>query len=217
LTEKIRLLIADDHKVVREGLKAFIAPTPGFEVVGEASNGLEAVDLASQLLPDVILLDLLMPEMDGIAAACEIKKKSPDVKIIIITSFVEEAKVIAAIKAGASGYLLKDSSPQEIETAIQVVYQGGSAFPSNVASILAKELTRPEKTTEKSIPLAEREIEILKLIAHGMSNQEIADRLILSVWTIRNYVSEILEKLGVDNRTQATIVALREGLVELEE
>jgi NarL family two-component system response regulator LiaR len=216
VTPKIRLVIADDHKMVREGLKAFIAPTPGFEIIGEACNGLEAVDLAARLLPDIILLDLVMPEMDGIGATREIKKNNPDVKIIIITSYVEEIKVIAAIKAGASGYLLKDSSPQEIERAIREVYQGESAFPSRIASILVRELNRSEKAAEKSVHLSEREIEILKLIALGMTNQEIADRLFLSVWTIRTYVSGILDRLQVENRTQAALFALREGLVNIE-
>jgi two-component system, NarL family, response regulator LiaR len=216
LAEKIRLLIADDHRLVREGIKAFIAPTPGFEIVGEASNGLEAVDLAKRLHPDVILLDLVMPELDGIDATREIKNHDPNVKILIISSFVEETKVIASVKAGASGYLMKDSSPEEIETAIRNVYQGESAFPARITSILIKEINRPLGTAKKNILLTEREIEILKLMAQGMSNQEIADRLFLSVWTIRTYVAEILNKLQVDNRTQATLYALREGLVKLD-
>jgi NarL family two-component system response regulator LiaR len=216
LSQKIRLLIVDDHKMVREGLRAFLAPTPGFEVVGEASNGVEAIEQTLRLKPDLVLLDLMMPGKDGIQATLEIKQQLPDTKILIITSFVEESKVIAAIKAGASGYLLKDSSPLEIETAIQNIYQGESAFPSRIASILVKELNRPEKAPEKVSPLTEREIEILKLIAHGMSNQEIADQLFLSVWTIRTYVTAILDKLQVDNRTQATLYAIREGLVKLD-
>lgn len=217
MTDTIRLLIVDDHKIVREGLKAFIAPTSGFEVIGEASNGLEAVDQANRLHPDVILLDLVMPELDGIGATSAIKKNNPDAKIIIITSFVDELKVIAAIKAGASGYLLKDSSPLEIEAAIRDVYHGGSAFPSRITSILVKEISRPEKPVESNIHLTEREVEILKLIAQGLPNQEIADRLFLSVWTIRTYVTEILDKLQVENRTQAALYALREGLVKLGE
>lgn len=215
MTDTIHLLIVDDHKIVREGLKAFIAPTSGFEVIGEASNGLEAVDQANRLRPDVILLDLVMPELDGIGATSAIKKNNPDAKIIIITSFVDELKVISAIKAGASGYMLKDSSPQELEAAIRDVFHGESAFPSRITSILVKEISRPEKPAESSIHLTEREIEILKLIAQGLPNQEIADRLFLSVWTIRTYVTEILDKLQVENRTQAALYALREGLVKL--
>ena len=213
---KIRLLLADDHKMVREGLKAFFAPTDDFEVVAEAADGLEAVEKASQTLPDVILLDLIMPNLDGIEAANRIKKKNPDTKIIIITSSLEESQVIASIKAGASGYLLKDSSPLEIEDAIKKVSRGETAFPSRITNIMVKELNKPSKPPSKCTTLTDRETEILKLIANGMSNQEIADQLFLSVWTVRTYVTGILDKLEVDNRTQATLYALREGLVNLD-
>ncbi|MBA4383526.1 MAG: DNA-binding response regulator [Anaerolinea sp.] len=213
---KIRLLLADDHKMVREGLKAFFAPTDDFEVVAEASDGIEAVEKASQTLPDVILLDLIMPNMDGIEAAIRIKKKLTDAKIIIITSSLEETQVIASIKAGASGYLLKDSSPLEIEDAIKKVARGETAFPSRITNIMVKELNKPSKPPSKCTTLTDRETEILKLIANGMSNQEIADQLFLSVWTVRTYVTGILDKLQVDNRTQATLYALREGLVNLD-
>lgn len=213
--EKIRLLLADDHKMVREGLKAFFAPTDDFEVVAEAVDGADAVEKASQFKPDVILLDLTMPNMDGVEAAIRIKDQLPDSKIIIITSSLEESQVIASIKAGASGYLLKDSSPNEIEEAIKKVYSGETAFPSRITSIMVKELNRPVKQPSKCTTLTEREIEILKLVANGLSNQEIADQLFLSVWTVRTYVTGILDKLEVENRTQATLYALREGLVSL--
>jgi two-component system, NarL family, response regulator LiaR len=217
MSKKIRILIADDHKVVREGLRAFLAPSPEYEVIGEANNGAETVDLAVRLQPDVILLDMVMPVLNGIRATQEIIKSCPNTKVLIISSFVEESQVIEAIRAGASGYLLKDSSPEEIETAIQNVIKGDSAFPPRIASILVREINRPEKAREKTAPLTEREIEILKLLAHGMSNQDIADRLFLSVWTVRTYVTGILNKLQVENRTQATLYALREGLVKLDE
>lgn len=213
---KIRLLLADDHKMVREGLKAFFAPTDDFEVVAEAADGIEAVEKAGQTLPDVILLDLVMPNLDGIEAANRIKKKLPDAKIIIITSSLEESQVIGSIKAGAAGYLLKDSSPLEIEEAIKKVNRGETAFPSRITSIMVKELNKPSKPVSKCTTLTDRETEILKLIANGMSNQEIADQLFLSVWTVRTYVTGILDKLEVDNRTQATLYALREGLVNLD-
>lgn len=213
---KIRLLLADDHKMVREGLKAFFAPTDDFDVVAEAADGFEAVEKAEQTLPDVILLDLVMPNLDGIEAANRIKKKNPDAKIIIITSSLEESHVIASIKAGAAGYLLKDSSPLEIEEAIKKVYRGETAFPSRITNIMVKELNKPSKPPSKCTTLTERETEILKLIANGLSNQEIADQLFLSVWTVRTYVTGILDKLEVDNRTQATLYALREGLVGLD-
>ncbi|MRS02482.1 response regulator transcription factor [bacterium] len=213
---KIRLLLADDHKMVREGLKAFFAPNDDFEVVAEAADGLEAVEKAEQLLPDVILLDLVMPNLDGIEAAIRIKAKLPDVKIVIITSSLEESQVIASIKAGAAGYLLKDSSPLEIEDAIKKVNRGETAFPSRITNIMVKELNKPSKPPSKCTTLTDRETEILKLIANGMSNQEIADKLFLSVWTVRTYVTGILDKLEVDNRTQATLYAIREGLVNLD-
>jgi two-component system, NarL family, response regulator LiaR len=215
--KKIRLLLADDHKMVREGLKAFFAPTEDFEVVAEAVDGLEAVEKATKFKPDVILLDLIMPNMDGIEAAKKIKDQLPDSKIVIITSSLEESRVIASIKAGASGYLLKDSSPLEIEDAIKKVFLGETAFPSRITSIMVKELNRPVKPPSKCTTLTDREIDILKLVANGLSNQEIADRLFLSVWTVRTYVTGILDKLEVENRTQATLYALREGLVNLVE
>ncbi|PKO02704.1 MAG: DNA-binding response regulator [Chloroflexi bacterium HGW-Chloroflexi-5] len=214
--KKIRLLLADDHKMVREGLKAFFAPTDDFDVVAEAEDGLEAVENAIKTRPDVILLDLVMPNMDGIEAAKSIKQKMPDAQIIIITSSLEESQVIASIKAGAAGYLLKDSSPLEIEEAIKKVNRGETAFPSRITNIMVKELNKPSKPVSKCTTLTERETAILKLIANGMSNQEIADQLFLSVWTVRTYVTAILDKLEVDNRTQATLYALREGLVKLD-
>ena len=215
--EKIRLLLADDHRMVREGLKAFFAPTDEFEVVAEASNGIEAVERAGQVKPDVILLDLIMPEMDGIEAAKKIREKIAEAKIIIITSSLEESKVIAAIRTGASGYLLKDSSPTEIENAIKKVYGGDTAFPSRITNIMVKELNRQEKQPSKCTTLTERETDILKLVANGLSNQEIAEQLFLSVWTVRTYVTSILDKLEVENRTQATLYALLEGLVNLDD
>lgn len=214
---KIKLLLADDHKMVREGLKAFFAPTDEFEVVAEAANGVEAVQLAGKTKPDIILLDLLMPEMDGIEAAHKIREISPEFKIIIITSSLEESKVIAAIRAGASGYLLKDSSPTEIENAIRKVYAGETVFPSRITNILVKELSRQETKPSKTVSLTDRETDILLLLANGLSNQEISEHLFLSVWTVRTYVTTILDKLGVENRTQAALYAIREGLVNLNE
>lgn len=217
MTETIKLLIVDDHKVVREGLKAFIAPTKGLEVLGEASNGSEAIKMAKELKPDVILLDLVMPEMDGIETTHMIKKANLDCKVLIITSFLEEEQVIRAIKAGAAGYMMKDSSPEEIEQAITDVHQGNSAFPSRIASILVKALNQSTHPKEDQLSLTDRETEVLKLLAQGLSNQEIADQLFLSVWTVRTYVTSILDKLNLENRTQAALFALKQGLVSLED
>lgn len=216
MTEKIRLMIVDDHKMVREGLKAFIAPLASLEVVGEAGDGLEAVELAGRLRPDVILMDVMMPKMDGIEATRQIIDQHPGIRILIITSFVEDEKVIAAIRAGASGYLLKDSSPQELLTAVQDIHRGESALPPRIASMLVRELHKPPVRTDPGMTLTEREIEILKMVAHGLSNQEIADRSVLSVWTVRTHITNILTKLHLENRTQAALYALRVGWADLE-
>jgi len=202
--------------MVREGLRIFFAPSPNFEIVGEASDGFEAVEQTVRLQPDVVLLDLAMPNMDGINAAIEIKKKCLNAKILIITSSYDESKVIESIKAGANGYLLKDSSPKEIENAITKIHAGETAFPSSITSILLKELTRPLNAAPKHSTLTRREIEILKLVANGLTNEEISDQLFLSVWTVRSHIKSIMEKLGFDNRSQATLYALREGLVTLD-
>lgn len=217
MSAAIRLLIADDHRMVREGLKAFIAPIEDFIIVGEAADGREAVELEAKLAPDVVLLDLVMPAMSGIEAVRAIRAQRPTARIIMISSFVQEAQVIEAIKSGVCGYLLKDSTPEEIESAIRAVARGGSVFPPNIASMLVREISQPRPPAANPIPLTEREMDILKLIAQGLSNQEIANRLVLSVWTVRTYVTTILDKLGVENRTQATLYALREGLVKLED
>lgn len=217
MTIPICIIIADDHKMVREGLRTFIAPTPGLEIVGEARDGVEAIEQTVLLQPDIILLDLAMPKLDGINAAIELKKKCPKTKILIITSSFDESMVIASIKAGASGYLLKDSSPNEIEEAITKIHAGETAFPSRITSIMLKELSRPIKTQSKLTTLTKREVEILKLVAGGLSNEDISDKLFISVWTVRTHVTNIMEKLEFENRSQITIYALREGLIVLED
>jgi two-component system, NarL family, response regulator LiaR len=214
---KIRVLIADDHRMVREGLKAFIAPQEDIQVIGEARDGAEAAALADILAPDVILLDLMMPRLDGIAATKLIKAQNPNAGILIITSFAEDDKVMAALEAGATGYLLKDSSPDELRRAILNVAAGESSLSPQVAKLLIHGLqTASHPIGEKSSTesLTERETEILTMIARGMSNQDIADRLTISVWTVRTHVTHILEKLGLENRTQAALLALKEGMVD---
>jgi len=218
MTEKektIRILIADDHQLVRQGLMALLTVKPGIEVIGQAADGGEAVELAQSLGPDIILLDLLMPNMDGIEATREIKAEDPDARILIITSFAEDENVYQAIKAGALGYLLKDSSPQELIQAIHDVCEGRLSLHPNIALKLIEDLNQPTDTKPTEDPLTERDVEVLKLVAKGRSNQEIAEELFVSERTVGAHVSNILSKLHLANRTQAALFALRTGLTDL--
>ncbi len=217
MTEIIRVLIVDDHAVVREGLRTLLGYQIGLEVVGEASNGLQAVEQARALQPDVILLDLVMPRMGGVQAIGEIKKENPDARILILTSFAEDDKVFPAIKSGALGYLLKDSSPQELLRAIRQVHQGESSLHPTIARKLIREISQPSDLPPAQEPLTPREMDVLQLVAQGLSNPEIAEKLFISERTVRNYVSHILDKLHLANRVQAALYALREGLTSLDE
>ena len=211
----IRILIADDHPVVRRGLRTLLGSEPGLEPIGEAINGAEAVNLARSLQPDVILLDMVMPQKNGLEAIHEIKRENPEARILVLTSFAEDEKVFPAIKAGALGYLLKDSSPEELLEAIRNVYQGQSSLHPTIARKLINELRQPADLTSAQTTLTDREVEVLKLVAQGFTNQEIADRLVLSEWTVRTHVRNILDKLHLANRTQAALYALKEGLADL--
>jgi NarL family two-component system response regulator LiaR len=215
MSESIRVLIADDHQLVRQGLAALLAVKPGFEVIGQAENGAEAVKLANSLNPDIILMDLLMPGKNGIEATHEIKAENPDAHILIITSFAEDENVYQAIKAGALGYLLKDSSPQELMQAIDDVCHGRMSLHPNIAMKLIEELNKPTEKQKTIDPLTEREVEVLKLVAKGHSNQEIAEKLVVSERTVGAHVSNILSKLHLANRTQAALYALRKGFTDL--
>ncbi|MBC8506625.1 MAG: response regulator transcription factor [Anaerolineales bacterium] len=215
MSESIQVLIADDHQLVRQGFAALLSVKPGFEVVGYAENGVEAIKLAQMLKPDIILMDLLMPEKNGIEATREIKEENPEVRILIITSFAEDENVYQAIKAGALGYLLKDSSPQELIQAIDDVCSGKLSLHPDIAMKLIEELNRPTEKPTIDDPLTEREVEVLKLVAKGRSNQEIADQLVVSERTVGAHVSNILSKLHLANRTQAALYALRKGFTDL--
>ncbi len=219
MTDNIRVLIADDHAVVREGLRTLIDTEPGMELVGEAADGVKAVESALTLQPDVILLDLMMPQKTGIEAIDDIKAENPEARILVITSFAEDEKVFSAIKAGALGFLLKDASPQELLKAIVDVYKGEHSMPPSIAHKVMRELQRSHTSelppTEE--PLTEREVEVLKLVAQGRPNQEIAKILVISERTVRSHVSNILDKLHLANRTQAALYALRQGLASLDD
>lgn len=215
MTEKIRILIADDHAIVREGLRALLATEPDLELVAEATDGLQAVTKARALKPDVILLDLMMPRMDGVEAITEIKKDWAEARIIVLTSFSDDEKVFSAIRSGALGYLLKDSSPQDLLNAIHTVANGEGFLSPTIASKVMREINQPPKLPPTKDPLTERENEILQLVAQGLTNDQIAEKLVVSERTVRTHVSNILAKLQLANRTQAALYALKEGLASL--
>jgi len=212
MSENIRILIADDHTLVRAGMCALLDSEPGMEVVGEAADGVEAVQRAEALDPDVILLDLVMPRKDGIEAIFEICDADPASRILVLTSYTDDEKVFPAIKAGALGYLLKDSEPQELLQAIRSVYAGEPSLAPTIARKLMRELQQPPDLPPAENPLSEREVQVLRLVAQGLSNRDISDRLVVSERTVRAHVSNILNKLHLANRTQAALYAIREGL-----
>jgi NarL family two-component system response regulator LiaR len=225
--DAVRVLIVDDHAVVRQGLRTFLELQDGaaasdpsalrIKVVGEAANGVEAVDLACSLQPDVVLLDLVMPVMDGIEATAKIVANSPRSRVIILTSFGEEDKVFPAIRAGAQGYLLKDIAPDDLVRAVRAAYLGQVQLHPDVAAKLMSAVAAKEEPPASHLPapfaeLTERELEVLGLIASGRNNREIADKLVISNKTVKTHVSSILSKLHLEDRTQAAIYALRHGL-----
>lgn len=217
MSEDIRVLIVDDHAIVREGLRALIGYEPGMTVVDEAKDGIEAMFKAREHRPDVVLLDLVMPRQDGLETINQLQAELPQVRILVLTSYAEDEKVFTAIKSGALGYLLKDSEPDELLKAIREVYQGQSSLHPTIARKLVQEMSQPSHLPPAKDPLTPREMDVLKLVAKGMGNQEISEELFISVQTVRTHVSNILGKLHVANRTQAALFALREGIAALEE
>ena len=213
--EVISVLIVDDHTVVRDGLQALISAEPSMHVVAAVGDGIEAVELAKKLDPDVILMDLVMPHMDGIQATIEIKKDNPDARILILTSFAEDHQVFAAIKSGATGYLMKDSSSEELIRAIRDIYKNKPVLQPEVAKRLMLDIRTQDNQTSQDKALTVREIEILEQVALGKTNQEIADVLFVSERTVRTHITNILSKLGLSNRTQAALYALREGIAHI--
>ncbi len=208
----IRVLLADDHTIVRHGVRSYLNITDDITVIGEARNGQEAVQLARDLAPDVVLMDLAMPELDGIAATAAIKAERRETEIIALTSFMDEDHVIGALKAGALGYLLKDAEPDEVIRAVRSAHRGEAHLDPRAAKRLVLEMAAP-RAPERDSALSPREREVLILIARGLGNKEIARELHLSDSTVRVYVSAILSKLGLVSRTQAAVYAVRMGLV----
>lgn len=208
----LRVLLVDDHAVVRQGLRMFLATDNGLQVMGEARNGQEALDQVAQLQPDVVLMDLLMPVMDGVSAIRQIKARFPEVEVIALTSALEDLLVIEAMHAGASGYLLKDAHPEELTEAIHAVGRGEVRLHPEAA----KRLSREVRTPEMRETLTPRETEILCMLGRGMSNKRIAEQLELSELTVKTHVSNLLSKLGLSSRTQAALFAIKEGLIGLE-
>jgi NarL family two-component system response regulator LiaR len=217
MTTAIRILIADDHTIVRKGIRAVFRNLEDIEVVGEAATGWEAISEVKRLEPDVVLMDLVMPELDGIEAILRISADQPKVRILVLTSFAGEDKVFPAIKAGALGYQLKDSSPEELVRAIRQVYRGESSLHPVIARKVLQELSRPSDRPLTPDPLTPREVEVLRLVAQGRDNREIAETLVISDTTVRTHVSNILNKLHLASRTQAALYALREGLASLDD
>lgn len=212
----IKLLIVDDHAIVRKGVRALLDQVEGIEVVGEAGDGQAAIHQVESLDIDVVLMDLVMPGMDGITAISQITTNHPEVSVLALTSFATDDKVFPAIKAGALGYLLKDSEPEDLVRSIHQVFRGEPSLHPKIARKLLQELSQPTTGTPTPDPLTERELEVLGLVARGMSNQEIADKLSVEQVTVRTHVSHILSKLHLANRVQATLYALRKGLASLD-
>jgi NarL family two-component system response regulator LiaR len=214
MAETISVLLVDDHSMVREGVRAFLVTQPDILVVGEAGSGEEAIKLAEQHVPDVVLMDLIMPNMDGVEATRRVKQVSPRSRVVVLTSYHEDEHIFPALKAGALSYILKDVSAEELASAVRKAAAGEAILHPRVAARVIKELQgRREDSLNPFTELSERELEVLKLIADGMSNAEMAAKLVLSEKTIKGHVSNILSKLHLVDRTQAAVYAWREGIV----
>jgi NarL family two-component system response regulator LiaR len=214
--EKIRVLIVDDHQIVRQGLRNFLELNEDIVVIGEAADGIGALEFATELKPDVILMDLVMPRMDGITATMEIKKMNPEVMVIALTSFTEDDKVIPAIQAGACSYLLKDVSPDDLVEAIRAAAKGEARLHPDVTRKLMQQVSKPAPAQKEPVPaeITDRELDVIRLVAEGKSNQEIASELVISEKTVKTHMSNIFSKLGLVDRTQLAIFAIKNNLVK---
>jgi DNA-binding NarL/FixJ family response regulator len=222
MTGKIRILVVDDHPVVREGLAAILQTQPDFEVIGEAATGLEAVRLVGSAHPDIVLLDLEMPEMDGVEALQQMRMIQPEIKALVFTAFDTDERIVGSLRAGAAGYLLKGAPREEVFNAIRVISQGGSLLGPVVVTKLLERISSANRNQASSssddllpAPLTAREDEVLHLLAQGLTNKEIAERLVVTERTVKFHVSSVLRKLGAANRTEAVSIAAQRGLVSL--
>ena len=218
MTEQIRVLIVDDHQVVRQGLRTFLELQEDILVVGDAADGIEAVEMVRRLQPDIVLMDLVMPRLDGISATRQVISLGIRVKVIALTSFTEDDKVFPAIQAGASSYLLKDVSPDELVEAIRRVQHGEARLHPDIARKLMEQVARQGHLSHEAYPaeITERERDVIRLVARGCSNQEIAEQLVISEKTVKTHVSNILSKLHLKDRTQLAIHAIKAGMVDPE-
>lgn len=215
MSETIRILVADDHPVVRDGLTAILSTQADLQVVAEAGSGPEALARAAQTQPDVVLLDLEMPEMDGVQVLRRLRDEQPQVKVIIFTAFDTDERILAAVQAGAQGYLLKGAPRGELFNAVRVVHEGGSLLQPVVASKLLRQMSQDQEKTDAPETLTPREKEVLQRLAQGLQNKEIAAALVISERTVKFHVSSILAKLDAGNRTEAVAIAAQMGLVEM--
>lgn len=213
--EAIKILIVDDHPVVREGIGAMLKREADFKIVGEATNGVEAVEKARELSPDVILMDLRMPEMDGVEAITRIKEEKPDIKFIILTTYSDDEYIFKGIAAGARAYLLKDAPRDDLFKAIRAVWRGESLIQPVVASRVLDRLAELSRKSPSAETLSEREVEVLKLMAKGVSNKDIADQLSITQSTVKTHITSIFQKLNVTTRTEAVTTSLRRGIIQL--
>jgi NarL family two-component system response regulator LiaR len=216
MSDPIRVFVTDDHSIIRKGIKAAMELFPDIEIVGEAANGKEALEKIKHNIPDVVLMDLIMPEMNGIETIEKLVSKYPNIRILVLTTFSGEELVFPAIKAGALGYHLKDSETEDLAKAIRQVAKGESSLHPAIARKVLQEISQPAETPRTPDPLTLREIEVLKLVAQGRENHEIAELLVISEATVRTHVSNIMSKLHLASRTQAALYALKEGLASLD-